>query len=77
MIFISDSQERVVITKDNDFLESFLISKTPAKLIVVKTGNIRNSELLILFQNNLDKICSLLEDAALIEFSRDEIIVHM
>jgi predicted nuclease of predicted toxin-antitoxin system len=77
VIFISDSQERVVITKDNDFLESFLISKTPAKLIVVKTGNIRNSELLILFQNNLDKICSLLEDAALIEFSRDEIIVHM
>jgi predicted nuclease of predicted toxin-antitoxin system len=42
---ISEEQDRVVITKDKDFLDSYLIINIPKKLILVTTGNIRNKEL--------------------------------
>jgi predicted nuclease of predicted toxin-antitoxin system len=42
---ISIEQERVVITKDADFVDSFLTIQKPSKLLLVSTGNIRNSEL--------------------------------
>lgn len=43
IIAISTAQQRVVITKDSDFLNSFLLKKEPSKLIIVRTGNITNS----------------------------------
>ena len=33
---------RVVISKDSDFLQSYLIKSEPQKLVMVKTGNIHN-----------------------------------
>lgn len=47
------AEQRIVITKDADFLESYIIKKEPPKLLLLKTGNIRNSELLILLQDHL------------------------
>ena len=76
IVAISNQQDRVVITKDNDFLESFLLKKEPKKLIIVRTGNIKNSLLLNLFDKSIDKLCVLLNDNSLIELGSDEIIVH-
>ena len=42
---ISIEQGRVVITKDADFVDSFMTIQKPSKLLLVSTGNIRNSEL--------------------------------
>jgi predicted nuclease of predicted toxin-antitoxin system len=39
----------VVVTKDTDFVNSFLLQQRPSKLLLVSTGNIRNSELESLF----------------------------
>jgi len=39
-ISICTEEKRVVITKDSDFLESFIVNGKPEKLILVKTGNI-------------------------------------
>ena len=36
---------RVVITKDADFVNSFLLLGQPGKLVLVSTGNITNAEL--------------------------------
>lgn len=69
-------QERVVITKDLDFLESFLIRGQPQKLLLVTTGNIRNSDLEALFQKNLDKIIELLEEYRYIELSQSNLTAH-
>lgn len=77
IISFSEADNRIVITKDNDFLESFLINKKPSRLVIVKTGNIRNADLFILFDNNLNRIVSLLGESSLIEFGKDEIIVHV
>jgi predicted nuclease of predicted toxin-antitoxin system len=37
---ISMQQERIVVTKDRDFLDSFLLRQQPYKLLLVTTGNI-------------------------------------
>lgn len=69
-------QNRVVITKDSDFVDSFMTIQQPYKLLLVSTGNIKNSELEQIFSNNLSMLVDLLEHHDYVEISRDEIIVH-
>lgn len=49
IIRIADSQARIVVSKDRDFRDSHLLVGTPARLLVVSTGNITNGYLLALF----------------------------
>ena len=69
-------EKRVIISKDSDFLESFLVNKSPEKLILVKTGNIKNEELLKLFTLNLQYICVSIKENDLIEINKTDIIIH-
>ena len=39
-------EQRILITKDADFVNSFLLRGEPFQLLLVATGNIRNAELL-------------------------------
>ena len=71
-----NNENRIVITKDTDFLESFLLYSKPAKLILVKTGNIKNSELLFLFKTHLPALNTLLQTANFVEINKTEIISH-
>jgi predicted nuclease of predicted toxin-antitoxin system len=73
---IAINEKRIVITKDNDFLESFLLNSQPEKLIVVRTGNIPNPILLKIFDNNLELIKSMISRSNLIEITRNEIAEH-
>ena len=52
----ANDENRAVITKDIDFLELFLLKSVPRKLVMVKTGNISNKELINLFDGYLDII---------------------
>lgn len=73
---ISIEQKRVVITKDADFVDSFLTVQKPFKLLLVSTGNIKNSELEKIFDNNLPALVTLLQNNNYVEINRKEIIVH-
>ncbi len=73
---ISIQQSRIVVTKDRDFFDSFLIRQEPYKLLLVTTGNITNTELEALFLNNLQQLTELFQKHLMIEISRDAIIVH-
>ncbi|MFN7870944.1 MAG: DUF5615 family PIN-like protein [Cyanobacteriota bacterium] len=42
---IADRDGRVVFSKDTDFILSHLLRGTPAKLLIVATGNISNQDL--------------------------------
>lgn len=42
---ISVRDSLVVATKDTDFVDSFLLRRQPFKLLLITTGNIRNSAL--------------------------------
>ena len=67
---------RIVITKDVDFLESFIVKSEPRKLIIVKTGNISNAHLVNLFENNLTVILEMILRSNLLEISKTEIAEH-
>jgi predicted nuclease of predicted toxin-antitoxin system len=69
-------QKRIVISKDSDFLESFLVNNSPEKLILIKTGNIKNEELLKLFKLNIEYICQSIKENNLIEINKTDIIIH-
>lgn len=52
---ISLDEQRVLISKDLDFIESLLVSNKPYKLIYLTTGNITNKQLLEIFGKNIEK----------------------
>jgi len=56
---ISVSQNRIVITKDSDFLDSYYINKIPQKLLLISTGNIKNKYLFNLFKQNMSTLTEL------------------
>jgi predicted nuclease of predicted toxin-antitoxin system len=76
IIKLSIDEERIVITKDSDFLESFLLNAEPRKLIIVRTGNIPNKILLKLFDDNLQFMELLISRSNLIEITQSEIAEH-
>ena len=45
-----------LITKDQDFRNSFLLKRTPKKLIKVNLGNIPNNELMSIFEQQIEAI---------------------
>jgi predicted nuclease of predicted toxin-antitoxin system len=67
----ADSDGRIVVTKDGDFRDGHLLARSPRQLLVVATGNITNDALLELFELHLDAIASALDQADLVELSRD------
>jgi len=73
---ISISEKRVVITKDEDFVNSFTVFGRPYKLLLVSTGNITNDELEKLFLQNIDTIAQAFSQYDFIEINRTNIIYH-
>jgi predicted nuclease of predicted toxin-antitoxin system len=73
---ISIQQERIVITKDSDFVNSFLTIQKPYKLLLITTGNIKNSELEEIFVAHLSTLVTLFEQYHYLELSSNAIIAH-
>lgn len=66
---------RVVISKDADFMESYLLTGEPP-LLLISTGNISNVELEKLVRSNLAAIASAFATNRLVEITRDALVVH-
>ena len=73
---ISLREQRIVITKDIDFWDSFYIRQEPYKLLLITTGNISNKELEALLLRNLEQLAELFLQYSLIEMNRDTVTVH-
>ncbi len=65
-----------MITKDKDFVNSFLVAGKPHKLLLMVTGNISNADLEQLFLNHFDALAQLLESHRFVELNRATIVVH-
>lgn len=76
LITFSLTEHRVVVTKDSDFVESFLVKHEPWKLLLVSTGNIGNTELLRLFELNIDQIAESFKTFDFIELNRASMVCH-
>ncbi len=73
---ISMAEQRVVITKDADFVNSFLLSGVPYKLLLVSTGNMNNRSLEDIFSKNLSAIVGALELYEFVEITQTSLIEH-
>lgn len=67
---LSMHEKRVVITKDSDFFDSFLLRNEPHKLVIVRTGNAKLSELISIFETHFDSIILALEQGGMVELTR-------
>ena len=77
LIALSSTEQRVVVTKDADFVDSFLLRHEPWKLLLVSTGNIGNNELLKLFQSNIGQLAESFNTFDFIELNRTSMVCHV
>lgn len=73
---LSVRERRVLVTKDEDFVDSFLLRRHPHKLLLIATGNIDNRELEQVFRSNLAQIISALEVYDFVELDRTSLVCH-
>lgn len=76
IIALAIRENRIVATKDNDFVTSFLLRGAPPKLLLVSTGNISNEALLKLFATNLTTLENALAKYDFVELKASAIITH-
>src|SRR5262249_50073743 len=73
---LSINEQCVVVTKDSDFVDSFLLRQEPWKLLLVSTGNISNADLIVLFLANIERIAEGFDVFDFIELNRSDVIFH-
>lgn len=73
---LSVREQRIVVTKDADFVTSFLLSKIPYKLLLISTGNITNSELEALLIPQLEKLVEAFQEHHFVELNRTSMVIH-
>ncbi|MCU0471566.1 MAG: DUF5615 family PIN-like protein [Arcicella sp.] len=75
IIAIAISEDRIIITKDSDFLDNFYLNGSPPKIIHLRIGNVTNNELLELFETNFENLTTLLLDGCnLITFDKEKLV---
>lgn len=76
VIRYADMQQRIVVSKDADFVNSFLLKKQPQRLLLISTGNIRNNDLQSLLATHWMALKIALESSNFVELTRTSIIIH-
>lgn len=71
---LSLSEERIVISKDGDFYDSYTTKKEPYKFLHIRTGNISNAKLIELFDKNIGPIIRELGESDVVEIDQHYLI---
>ena len=66
---------RIVISKDADFVQSYLVTGEPP-LLLISTGNIANAELEKILRANLGGIEAAFASGRFVEINREALVVH-
>lgn len=69
-------EQRIVVTKDIDFVTSFLLHGPPPKLLLISTGNVSNDALSKLVAANLKSLEGALAQNSFVELSASAITIH-
>ena len=73
---IASEANRIVISKDRDFVDSHLVTGTPQRLLWVTVGNFSNDDLLALFQSLLPQIESAFAESNCVELTAAGLVNH-
>lgn len=66
---------RIVVSKDDDFVQTFLITGEPP-LLLISTGNISNGDLEKLVRTNLARIEHAFASHRFVEITRNALVIH-
>jgi predicted nuclease of predicted toxin-antitoxin system len=58
---IAVAENRIIVTKDSDFFDYFILRGAPPKVLLLEIGNISNSQLFSIIDTNITKIKNLFE----------------
>lgn len=73
---VSVREQRILITKDGEFKDSFLLEGRPYKLLLISTGNITNADLERLLRDNLEEIVRAFQEHSFLELDRATLTIH-
>ena len=76
IVALAAREGRVVVTKDSDFVTSFLLHGRPRKLLLISTGNISNDALSRLITANVIAVENALKQHDFVELSTTAITIH-
>ena len=76
LIRFAEREARIVITKDADFYNYFILKGEPSGLLLLTMGNITNAELIILFERNIDQVELQLEQNQVVELDHNSVTAH-
>ncbi len=76
IVALAIRENRVVVTKDNDFVTSFLLHGLPPKLLLISTGNISNDDLSKLLASNFSALEKAFSNYDFVELSALTITIH-
>jgi len=76
IVRVADEENRIVISKDSDFLKLRILQNKPKRLLMITTGNIINKELLQLFEQNFETAKKLFDSYDVVEMNNSFVIGH-
>jgi predicted nuclease of predicted toxin-antitoxin system len=76
IVEIAAEEERIVVTKDADFVNALVVHGQPRKLLLISTGNITNRELERLILTNIGQIAEFFERYDFVELDRKGVTIH-
>ena len=76
LIAVCEKDKRVLVSKDRDFVDSFVVRNKPEKFLWLTTGKISNEKLVHIFQKHHQTIKDLFELHFFVELTNEDLIVH-
>ena len=76
IIALAEHGQRIVVTKDADFVISFWVHHQPSKLLLISTGNITNAELEQLLVPQLPALAEAFATHDFVELARTTMLIH-
>ena len=73
---VAAREQRIVVSKDSDFVAPLLLIGRPSRLLLVSTGNISNVALEALVRANLSAIEASFVGCRFLELTRESLLVH-
>ncbi len=76
IVCVADEQNRIVISKDSDFLKLRILQNKPKRILMITTGNIANKHLLAMFEQNFETAKKLFNTFDVVEMNNSFVIGH-
>jgi predicted nuclease of predicted toxin-antitoxin system len=71
---VASKEDRIIITKDTDFFDYYLLKGPPPRVLLLEFGNIDNKALVLFFENNLQAIITMFSSCGMVVCSEDKLM---